>query len=57
VGIVADGLLECGEIGKPGLVGNDSLAVDDRILGIKLSRSFDQPCEFACPVRTGNPDA
>jgi hypothetical protein len=57
VGIVADGLLERCEIGKTCFIGNDILAVDDRILGIKLSRSFDQPCEFACPVRTGNPDA
>jgi hypothetical protein len=53
VGIVMDGVLERCEIGKTGFIGNDSLAVDVRILDIKLSRRFDQPCKFACPVRTG----
>jgi hypothetical protein len=53
IGIVVDGFLERAEIGQTGLVGNDSLAVDDRILDTEISRRFDEPFKFVCPVRAG----
>lgn len=48
-----DSFLQRSEIGQTGLVRNDSLAVDDRILDLELSRSFDETGKFARPVGTG----
>jgi hypothetical protein len=38
-----DGLLQCAEVRQPGRVGDDSLAVDDRILDLELPRGSTSP--------------
>lgn len=49
-GIAVDGLLQRVEIGQAGIIGDDRLALEDRVPDLELPRGFDEAGIFARPV-------